>query len=167
MIGDTTLPEIKNIALSSSLPLDTDPVFGWVNITGDITDNVAVNHVSLNSTTPSGSFNNVSMVAGATPHYYHNSSVSFSQHGNYSYFIWVNDSSENSNSSMSYTFSMPPNWDIDKNGECKVFDLILVSNHYGETGSQGWIREDVDNNGEIQIIDLVLVSNHYNESWWV
>jgi len=167
VIGDTTLPEIKNIALTSSLPLDTNPAFGWVNITGDITDNVAVNHVALNITTPSGSFNNVSMVAGVAPNYYYNSNVTFSQYGNYSYSIWVNDSSENSNSSISYTFSMPPNWDIDMNGECKVFDLILVSNHYGETGSQGWIREDVDNNGEIQIIDLVLVSNHYNESWWV
>ncbi len=167
VIGDTTLPEIKNVALTTSLPLDTDPAFGWINITSDVTDNVAVNHVVLNITTPSGSFNNVSMVAGTATNYYYNSNVTFSQYGNYSYFIWANDSSKNSNSSMNYIFSMPPNWDIDKNGECKVFDLILVSNHYGETGSQGWIREDVDNNGEIQIIDLVLVSNHYNESWWM
>jgi len=52
------------------------------------------------------------------------------------------------------------------NGECKVYDLTLLSNHYEETGDAGWIREDVDNNGKIEILDFVFVSNHYNESWW-
>jgi hypothetical protein len=155
------------MALASSLPLDTDPSFGWVNITGDATDNVAVQTVLLNITNPSGSFTNTLMNAGIPPEYYYNSTTAFSQHGNYSYFIWVNDSSGNTNTSQQATFSMPPNWDIDMNGECKVFDLILISNHYGEMGNQGWIREDADNNGEIQLLDLVVVSNHYNESWWI
>lgn len=167
LIGDNTLPEISNIGFSSSSPLDTNLSFGWVNITGDVTDNVAVNLVRLNITTPSGSFNNISMNTGGASNYYYNSSTTFSQHGNFSYFIWANDSIGNSNNSQIVAFSMPPNWDIDMNGECKVFDLTLVSNQYGGTGTQGWIREDVDNNGEVQILDLVLVSNHYNESWWV
>ena len=167
VIGDETSPELSSIVLTTSDPLDTNSTFGWVNITCDVTDNVAVGEVYLNITNPDGSFNNVSMNALGANSYYYNSSVAFSTYGNYSYFIWANDSSDNQNSSSSYDFSMPPNWDVDMNGECKVFDLTLVSNHYGETGSTGWIREDVDNNGQIQILDLVFVSNHYNESWWV
>jgi hypothetical protein len=166
LIGDATLPEISNVGRLSASPLDTDPTFGWVNITSDISDNVAISHVSLNITTPSGSFNNVSMNDGAIPEYYYNSSTAFSQYGNFTYVIWANDSSGNVNTSQQTMFSMPPNWDIDMNGECKVFDLLLISNRYGDTGNLGWIREDVDNNGEIQLLDLVLVSNHYNASWW-
>ena len=90
----------------------------------------------------------------------------FATHGNYSYMIWVVDSSGNGNISDSYQFSMSPNWDIDMNGHCKVFDFTLISNHYDETGDPGWIREDVDNNGHIEVLDLVCVSNHYNETWW-
>jgi len=38
--------------------------------------------------------------------------------------------------------------------DCDVFDYVLVSNHYGETGEPGWIREDVDKNGLINILDI-------------
>ena len=60
---------------------------------------------------------------------------------------------------------MPPNWDIDMDGECSVIDQVLISNHYGETGPNGWIREDVDNNGKIEVLDLVTLTNHYGEFW--
>jgi hypothetical protein len=62
---------------------------------------------------------------------------------------------------------MPPNWDINSDGMCAIFDFVLISNHYGENGAGGWIREDADNNGVIQVLDLVYVSNHYAESWWI
>ena len=166
-VGESTSPQISNITNTTSDPLDTNSSFGWVNITCDVTDNIAVDEVFLNITNPDGSYNNVSMNAGASNSYYYNSSVAFSTYGNYSYFIWANDTSGNADISSSYDFSMPPNWDVDMNGECKVFDLTLLSNHYNETGTPGWIREDVDNNGVIQILDFVFVSNHYNEVWWV
>jgi len=166
-VGESTLPQISNIANTTSDPLDTNSSFGWVNITCDVTDNIGVDEVFLNITNPDGSYNNVSMSATGASSYYSNSSTAFSTHGNYSYFIWANDTSGNADISSSYDFSMPPNWDVDMNGECKVFDLTLISNHYNETGAPGWIREDVDNNGVIQILDFVFVSNHYNEVWWV
>ncbi|MFW6121472.1 MAG: hypothetical protein ACOC80_11315, partial [Petrotogales bacterium] len=133
-------------------------------ITCDVTDDVAVDTVYLNITNPDGLCNNVSM--DGIDSYYHNSSTAFSTHGNYSYSIHANDTNSNWNSTTSFDFSMPPNWDVDMNGECKVYDLTLLSNHYGENGSPGWIREDVDNNGQIEILDFVHVSNHYNQSWW-
>jgi len=165
--GDTSSPQISGVSVANSGSLDTNSSFGWVNITCDVTDNAAVYTVSLNITNPDGSYNNVSMNAGESNSYHYNSSTALSTHGNYSYFIWANDTSGNTDISSSYDFSMPPNWDINNDGKCSVFDLALISNHYGETGSTGWIREDVDNNGQIQVFDFVLLSEHYGESWWV
>ena len=166
-VEDTTDPEISNITTTTSSPLDTSSSYGWINITCTVTDNVAVDEVYLNITNPDGSYTNVSMNAGAGNTYYYNSSTTFSTYGNYSYFIWANDTINNVAISSNNDFSMSPNWDIDKDGDCDVFDYVLVSNHYGKTGAPRWIREDVDNNGEIQVMDLVLVSGHYGESWWV
>ena len=167
VIGEQTSPQISNITNTTSSPLDTNSSFGWINTTCDVTDNIAVDEVSLNITNPDGSYNNVSMNAGAGDSYYYNSSTAFSTYGNYSYLIWANDTSDNQDTSSSYTFSMPPDWDINNDGDCTVYDLVLVSNHYNETGTPGWIREDVDNNGQIRVIDLVLISEHYDETWWI
>ena len=166
VIGDMTSPEISNIVLSSSNPLDTDPTFGWVNITCDVTDNVAVADVTLNITNPNGSWNNVSLNTSSGTSYLVNSCTAFSQAGNYSYYIRADDPSDNTVVSSSYGFSMVPNWDINNDGVINIYDLVVVSNHYGEIGNAGWIREDVDNNGEIQVFDQVFVSNHYGETWW-
>ena len=59
----------------------------------------------------------------------------------------------------------PPNWDINDDGVCNVLDFLCISNHFGETGPCGWIREDVNKNGAIQISDLMYISNHFGECW--
>ena len=157
---------ISNINIETSNPLDTDPAFGWINFSCEITDNIEVDSVYFGFTTPDDTFNNVSMNDLGNDIYYYNSSIDFSDHGNYSYNIWGNDTTNNIAVSEISLFSMPPNWDINKDGNCSVFDLILISNVYGDTGVYGWIREDVDNNGTIEVIDLVFVSNHHGETWW-
>lgn len=166
-VGELTLPQISNIIRICSDPLDTNSTYGWVNISCTVIDDKGVNSVSLNITKPDGSYNNVSMNTAGGNIYCYNTSTSFSTYGNYSYLIWAKDTSWNENTSDSVDFSMPPNWDIDMNGECKVYDLTLLSNHYGEMGAPGWIREDVDNNGEVEILDFVYLSAYYNQVWWV
>jgi uncharacterized repeat protein (TIGR02543 family) len=163
---DSMPPQISNIARTTSNPLDTDPTYGWVNVSCTVTDNVAVSQVTLRIHNPSGSWNNVSMTTKTTGKYYYRSTTAFSTIGNYSYSIKAKDTSNNVNISSNIGFSMPPNWDINNDGECAIFDLVLISNHYNENGASGWIREDADNNGEIQVLDLVYLSNHYGESWW-
>ena len=165
-IGDMTSPVISNVIIASSSPLDTVPSFGWVNISCDVTDNIAVNDVFVNITNPDGSWNNISLTKGSGSSYYLNSSTAFSDVGNYSYYIWADDSEDNTDASSTYDFSMPPNFDIDINGVINIVDLLQVSNLYDQTGNSGWIREDVDNNGQIQVLDLVAISNHYSEVWW-
>lgn len=80
-------------------------------------------------------------------------------------YFYVEDSVGNNDTSSIINFAYPPNYDIDKDRNININDIIDVSNHYDEIGSPGWIREDVDNDGSIIVIDLVYVSNHYLETW--
>ena len=163
---DTMAPQISGVTRTTSNPLDTDPTYGWVNVSCTVTDNVGVSQVVLKIHNPGGSWNNVTMTSRTAGKYYYRSTTAFSTVGNYSYYIWAKDSNNNANTSSSVAFSMPPNWDINIDGDCNILDLVSVSNYYGQSGSNGWIRQDADNNGLIQVLDLVNLSNHYGTSWY-
>jgi uncharacterized repeat protein (TIGR02543 family) len=49
---DNQPPQITSLTRTTSTPLDTDPAYGWVNISATITDNVAVSTVLLHLHTP-------------------------------------------------------------------------------------------------------------------
>jgi len=163
---DSMAPQISGVTRTTSNPLDTDPTYGWVNVSGTVIDNVGVSQVMLKIHNPGGSWNNVTMTSRTSGKYYYRSTTAFSTAGNYSYFIWAKDTSNNVNSSSSVSFSMPANWDVNIDGYCTILDLVSVSNCYGQSGGNGWIRQDVDNNGLIQVLDLVNLSTHYGTHWW-
>jgi hypothetical protein len=54
-------------------------------------------------------------------------------------------------------------WDVNGDGVIDVFDLIRVGNHFGETGTPGWIPEDVNSDGVIDVFDMIVVGNHFGE----
>ncbi len=162
-ITDASAPQISDVSISNSDPLDTNSSYGWTNITCTVSDD-ELNLVKLVISNPNSSITNTSMIMKSSGHYYLNTTLT--NPGNYSYYIWVNDSSNNQNTTSSSSVSIPPNWDINNDGNTTVFDLILISNHYNETGNDGWIREDVDNTGEIKVLDIVITANHYGDSWW-
>ena len=164
-IKDITPPLISNVNIITSEPLDTNPKYGWFNITCEVTDNIELDSVNFCLTKPNNSFLNVSMNSLGSNIYYYRSNVDFSTFGNYEYFIWANDTTNNYVMSEISIFSMPPNWDINEDGTCSINDLIEVANSYLDIGPKGWIREDVDNNGIIELADLVTVSNHHGETW--
>jgi len=165
--SDTTPPQISAISTITSAPLDTDPLYGWVNVSCTVTDNVAVSQVTLCIHNPDGSWNNVSMFSGRADNYNYRTISAFSTEGNYSFYIRARDSSNNAVSSSTILFSMSPNWDINEDGQCDILDLVLASNHYGEMGSKGWIREDVDNDGEINVLDMSIISSYYTKNWFI
>jgi len=160
---DVIPPVVSDVYKSVSIPLDTEIDFGWENISCTVTDNVEVYQVFLNITFPDSIKNNFLMINDSGIKYYFN--TSFEDFGNYSYFIWASDTSGNIVLTGVYDFPLPPNCDINIDGEVNVLDQVLVSNHYSDTGSAGWIREDVDNNGIVAVIDLVIVSNNYGLDW--
>jgi len=162
-LNERTSPLILNITLRVSDPLDTAPSFGWINITANVTDDQTVTNVRINITSPDASTMNVSMDTFEGHNFWYN--TTFTQSGMYSYFIWASDLGGNTSQSNTSAFLMPPNWDVDMDGEGNLLDLILISHHYSNAGSPGWLREDINNDGMINILDLVLESNHYDEQW--
>jgi hypothetical protein len=56
-----------------------------------------------------------------------------------------------------------PAWDINMNGCINVLDLIMVGQHFGETGEHGWIREDVNHDGVISVLDVIIIGQHFGE----
>jgi len=163
---DSMPPQISGVTRTTSNPLDTDPAYGWVNVSATVTDNVGVSQVKLRIHNPDSTWSNVTMTSRTATKYYYRSTIAFSTEGNYSYYLWVKDAANNANTSSTVVFSMPANWDMNIDGYCNILDLVSVSNFYGQSGSSGWIRQDADNNGLIQVLDLVNLSNHYGTSWY-
>jgi parallel beta-helix repeat protein len=46
-------------------------------------------------------------------------------------------------------------WDVNGDGFVNILDMILVGQHFGETGSPGWIPEDVNCDGVIDVRDML------------
>lgn len=52
-------------------------------------------------------------------------------------------------------------WDVDGSGTVDIGDLLQIVDHFGETGTSGWIPEDVKADGEIDIGDLLETVDHF------
>jgi hypothetical protein len=162
VIDDTSKPEIRDSNISYSDPIDTLPGFGWENISCTVIDDTEVDTVRLNLTYPDTHSENHTMIKNGDTYYYNNT---LTDHGEYSYKIWANDTNNNINTTTPETFEIPPNWDINIDHQCSIVDLIWIAGHFDETGDNGWIREDLNNDGQVSIVDLVLVSGHFDEIW--
>lgn len=55
-----------------------------------------------------------------------------------------------------------PDCDFNNDGVVDVLDMILMGQHYGETGEPGWIEQDVNQDGVINDIDLHILSNCFD-----
>ena len=52
-------------------------------------------------------------------------------------------------------------WDVNNDGRVNILDLILVGQHWQETGEPCWIAMDVNGDGTVNILDLILVGQHW------
>ena len=52
-------------------------------------------------------------------------------------------------------------WDVNNDQKVNVLDMIRVGQHWGETGSAGWIPEDVNNDGQVNVLDMILTGQHW------
>lgn len=48
--------------------------------------------------------------------------------------------------------------DVNQDLAVNILDLILVGQHFGESGAPGWINEDIDNSGAVDVLDLIQVA---------
>lgn len=56
-------------------------------------------------------------------------------------------------------------WDINRDGKVDDTDNNMLTEHYGETGTPGWIREDINKDGVVNYLDLSILTSHYGESY--
>jgi len=52
-------------------------------------------------------------------------------------------------------------WDVNTDGVVNVLDMISISQHWGETGTPGWIRQDVNGDGVINVLDQTVIGQHW------
>ena len=56
--------------------------------------------------------------------------------------------------------TMPP-WDVNEDGDVNILDVVIVAQHWGESGTPGWIRADVNKDGKVDILDLTIIGQHW------
>jgi len=39
--------------------------------------------------------------------------------------------------------------------------MIRVGQHWGETGTPHWVREDVNRDGSVNVLDMILIGQHW------
>ncbi len=64
-----------------------------------------------------------------------------------------------------YIFALgsQPAWDVNADGSIDVLDMVIIGNHFGESGKPGWIAEDINADGSINVLDMVIIGNHFGE----
>lgn len=55
------------------------------------------------------------------------------------------------------------NWDINGDTNANVLDMVLVGQHWGESGLTGWILEDTNEDGTIDILDLIIIGQNWTD----
>jgi hypothetical protein len=54
-----------------------------------------------------------------------------------------------------------PAWDTNTDRAINVLDMISVSQHIGEAGNAGWIKQDINGDGKVDVLDLIIIGQHW------
>jgi hypothetical protein len=52
-------------------------------------------------------------------------------------------------------------WDVNGDEASNILDMILVGQHWDETGLTGWILEDVNEDGMISVLDMIVIGQNW------
>lgn len=86
----------------------------------------------------------------------------YDQAGTYTSVLFeADDGSLGNSESITITVNQEyDDWDANGDGLTNVLDMIVIGQHWSETGQTGWIREDANEDGIISVLDMVLVGQH-------
>jgi hypothetical protein len=51
--------------------------------------------------------------------------------------------------------------DVNGDGHVNALDLVLVGQHFGESGAPGWIPEDINVDGSVDVLDIILIFQNW------
>jgi hypothetical protein len=108
------------------------------------------------SNLPSGaSFNTATHTFSWTP--------SYIQAGDYSSIHFeVSDGSSQDSENIIIGVAQPyAAWDLNNDNLINVLDMILIGQHWSESGSTGWSKNDVNDDGTINVLDMILIGQHW------
>lgn len=52
-------------------------------------------------------------------------------------------------------------WDVNRDRQVNLQDILSVISKWGQTGSPGWINEDINRDGIVNVLDLILIGQHW------
>jgi len=163
---DITKPTIEFVEPPTPVN-NTEVTVNYVNVTVNVTDNFdltqAVGLLWWNETETEP----MTKTLYAADKGKFNYTMTDLANGEYTYKVYANDTAGNMNESETRVVTVNVTalpWDLNNNGQVDVGDLVIVGNHFGETGSPGWVQYDFNNNGQIDVGDLVIVGNHFGET---
>ncbi len=133
-----------------------------VSLSAEITDNKGVASVVVNISYNDGSYANVSMQPEGTTYTCAEAYGAVGQQaGICSFVIYALDITGNGNTNTSSLY-IPPNWDPNGGHVVDVGDVVVVTQHWLDSGSgPGWIRADTYPTNRVDVADLVNVTQHW------
>jgi len=152
-------PQITNVMLTTSDPLDTEPGFGWENISCTVIDDNEIDEVKFAIVWPDCTMATMINIPGTDTYYINTTFAGANRY--YNYYISANDTYGNRNESSMMQFWLPHNADVNMDGRIGLIDLIQITLRCRNTGPPGWIREDVNNDGRVDFIDFITVLFSY------
>jgi hypothetical protein len=88
----------------------------------------------------------------------------YDQAGTYSVHFEVTDGEYTDSEDIVITVTqLYDNWDVNGDGAADVLDMVLVGQHWGESGLTGWILEDTNEDGNVDVLDIIIIGQHWTE----
>jgi len=86
----------------------------------------------------------------------------YNQAGVYAVHFAVSDGTQTDSEDINITVvQLCEDWDINGDGSTNVLDMILVGQHWGETGLAGWTQVDANEDGTINVLDMIIIGQNW------
>jgi hypothetical protein len=87
----------------------------------------------------------------------------YDQAGVYTVHFEVSDGQLTDSEDVTITIvQLYPDWDVNSDGAANILDMVLVGQHWSETGLTGWIREDTNEDGVASVLDMIIIGQHWS-----
>jgi hypothetical protein len=86
----------------------------------------------------------------------------YNQAGTYAVHFEVSDGHYTDPEDINITVvQLYEDWDVNGDGATNVLDMILIGQHWGETGLAGWTQVDANEDGSINVLDMIIIGQNW------